>query len=126
MENKILKNHVLYPFVLLIPVLLASDGYLSRLEGVALIIIGIIFYSTALKDGVDESLPFHNGIGKYKHVLKLIFGVFLLLIGAHFTVTSATSLAHMLHVSPILIAMLVVGLGTTMPELFFSIQCVKK
>lgn len=56
----------------------------------------------------------------------LIFSMIVLLAGAHFTVTSATSIANYAGVSPILIGMLIVGLGTTMPELFFSLKSVKK
>ena len=56
----------------------------------------------------------------------LLFSMAILLAGAHFTVTSATSLANYFGVSPILIGMLIVGLGTTMPELFFSLKSVKK
>src|SRR3989344_4122012 len=56
----------------------------------------------------------------------LLLSMALLLAGSHFTVTSATSLAYYLGVSPILIGMLIVGLGTTMPELFFSLNSVKK
>lgn len=125
-ENKILKNHWVYPFLLLLPLILGLDGYFSRLEGAALIVIGLIFYFVALKNGVDNSLPFHNGIGRYKHFLKLLFSVAILLIGSHFTVTSATSIANYFGVNPILIGMFIVGLGTTMPELFFSIKCVRK
>lgn len=125
-ENRILKNNAVYPFLLLIPLVLGLDGHFSRVEGLALIIIGAIFYFVSLKDGVDDSLPFHNGAVRYKHFLKLLLSMVILLVGAHFAVTSATSIANYLGINPILIGMLVVGLGTTMPELFFSIKCVKK
>ena len=49
-----------------------------------------------------------------------------MLAGSHFTVTSAAALASYFGVSPVLIGMLIVGLGTTMPELFFSLKSVKK
>lgn len=125
-ESKILKNNSIYPFLLLVPLILGLDGDFSRVEGIALIVIGAIFYFMALKDGIDKKLPFHNGIGRYKHFVKLFISMAMLLLGAHFTVTSATAIASGLGVDPILIGMLVVGLGTTMPELFFSIKCVRK
>ena len=56
----------------------------------------------------------------------LIISMALLLIGSHFTVTSATALVHALKITPILIGMLIVSLGTTMPELFFSLKAVKR
>ncbi|OGZ95232.1 MAG: hypothetical protein A3A28_00600 [Candidatus Sungbacteria bacterium RIFCSPLOWO2_01_FULL_47_32] len=125
-ESKILKNHAVYPFILLLPLVLGFDGRYSRLEGIALIIAGAVFYYVALKNGIDGTIPLNNGGGRYRSFLMLLFSMAILLAGAHFTVTSATSLANYFGVSPILIGMLIVGLGTTMPELFFSLKSVKK
>ena len=124
-ESKIL-NHTVYPFVLLLPLILGLDGRYSRLEGAVLITAGVIFYYSALKNGADRTIPAHKGNGNYKSFLMLLLSMALLLAGSHFTVTSATSLAYYLGVSPILIGMLIVGLGTTMPELFFSLNSAKK
>ena len=125
-ESRILKNHAVYPFILLLPLILGFDGRYSRLEGVALIVAGAVFYYVALKNGIDGTIPLNNGGGRYKSFLMLLFSMAILMAGAHFTVTSATSLANYFGVSPILIGMLIVGLGTTMPELFFSLKSVKK
>ncbi len=125
-EQKILKNRAVYPLLLLLPLILGFDGRYTRFEGIALIIAGGVFYYVALKDGVDGSVPVQKNGGRLKNFLLLLFSMAVLLIGSHFTVTSATSLAQYIGVSPILIGMLVVGLGTTMPELFFSLKSVKK
>lgn len=124
-ESKILKNNHIYPFLFLIPLVLGLDGYYSRFEGVALIIAGIIFYYLAFKNGIKNHTPIKNNKEHYKNALFLLLSVFLLLIGAHFTVTSATDLAYNLGITPILIAMLIVGLGTTIPEFIFSLESVK-
>ncbi len=124
-ESKILKNNIIYPFLFLIPLVLGLDGYYSRLEGMTLIIAGIIFYYLAFKNGIKNHTAIKNNKEHYKNALFLLLSVFLLLIGAHFTVTSATDLAYNLGVTPILIAMLIVGLGTTIPEFIFSLESVK-
>jgi cation:H+ antiporter len=49
-ESKILKNNRIFPFFLILPLLLGLDGYFSRLEGAALIIAGSIFYYLAFKN----------------------------------------------------------------------------
>lgn len=125
-ESKILKNHNVYPFLLLLPLVLGFDGYFSRLEGIALIIAGAVFYYSALKNGTNGITVPKSTDGRYKHILMLTFGMVILLVGSHFTVTSATSLANYFGVNPILISMLIVGLGTTIPELFFSLRSVKE
>lgn len=126
-ESKILKNHIIYPFILLFPLILGLDGYFSRTEGVILILAGAIFYYLALREGTDGTVPVVTGNnGRYKSIGMLLVSMAVLLVGAHFTVTSATSVANSLGVSPILVGMLIVGLGTTMPELFFSLRSIKK
>lgn len=125
-ESKILKNGRLYPFFLFLPILFGLNGHYSRIEGAALIIAGILFYYLVFKNGVEVSERLRNGDGKFKNFLWLLVAMAMLLVGSHFTVTSATDLAHALKISPILIAMLIVSLGTTMPELFYSLKSVKK
>lgn len=125
-ESKILKNQAVYPFMLLLTLILGFNGHFSRLEGLALIVAGGIFYYFALKNGIDGKAPLMSGNGKYKSFLMLFFSMSLLLVGSHFTITSATELATYFSISPIIIGMLIVGLGATMPELLFSLKSVRK
>ena len=76
--------------------------------------------------GVPASEVLRDGKDRLKNSLFLLYSMALLLLGAHFTVTSAVALAQALYITPILIGMLVVGLGTTMPELFFSLKAIRR
>ncbi len=125
-ESKILKNHVIYPLMLLLPLTLGLNGYFSRLEGLILIVAGGIFYYVTLKNKTHCGILIKNKLDKSKSFLMLLFSMAVLLIGARFVVTSATALANSLKISPILISMLIVGLGTTVPELLFSLKSVRK
>jgi cation:H+ antiporter len=125
-ESKILKNKKIYPFLLLLPLVLGLDGNYSRLEGMALIIVGLIFYYISLRRGSNDEVSVKKDKSKLKNLFLLLFGLTLLLAGSHFTVSSAVSLASYLGVNPVLIGMLIVGLGTTIPELSFSLQSAKK
>lgn len=125
-ESKIIKNHATYPLILIFPLILGIDGHYSRLEGLALMVVGGIFYYMAFKNGGTSDEPIPNVGSKLKNFILLLCSMVILLVGSHFTVTSASALALTLGISPILIGMLVVGLGTTMPELFFSLKSVKK
>ncbi|OGN16744.1 MAG: hypothetical protein A3C88_00045 [Candidatus Yanofskybacteria bacterium RIFCSPHIGHO2_02_FULL_50_12] len=124
-ESKVLKNIRTYPFLLLLPVIFGLDGYYSRIEGAALILSGAIFYYFVFRSGEASSHVFRNGKGLYKNIFLLLFAMVILLVGAHFTVISATALANALQITPIIIGMLVVGLGTTMPELFYSLKAIR-
>ncbi len=126
-ESKILKSHMVYPLLLLLPLILGLDGYFSRLEGVALITTGAAFYYISLRNGhASGKAARFSRHSRLSSSLLLLFSMLVLLTGAHFTVTSASALAASLGVSPILVGMLIVGLGTTMPELFFSLRSIRK
>lgn len=126
-ESKILKNHNIYPLLLFLPLVLGFDGYFSRAEGVALIIAGGVFYYLSLKSEIREKTTSSaERNNRYKSSLMLLFSMAILLVGSHFIVTSATSLAHYIGISSILIGMLVVGLGTTIPEFSFSLESVRR
>ncbi len=126
-QSKILKSHAAYPFILMLPLVLGLNGHFSRIEGLTLIIAGGIFYYLALRDGTDTDAPPHlTKNTRVKNSIFLLLSMVLLFIGSNFTVSSATALASQVGISPILIGMFIVGLGTTMPELFFSFKAVKR
>ncbi len=123
-EGTVLKNIKAYPFLILLPLVLGIDGYFSRIEGISLIIAGGVFFYTAFKGTSDAVLAVPR-FERAKYALFLVGSMALLLIGSHFTVTSAVSLAGYIGVSPVLIGMLIVGIGTTIPELVFAVKAVE-
>src|SRR3989339_502834 len=125
-ESKVLKNINSYPLFLLLPLALGLDGHYSRLDGIFLVFAGVVFYYMVFKNRIETSPFLHNGKDKLKNFFFLLYSMALLLVGSHFTVTSAVALAQALYITPILIGMLVVGLGTTMPELFFSLKAIRR
>jgi len=125
-ESKVLQNVRLYPFFLLLPIVFGLNSHYSRIEGVVLLLAGSFFYYLAFKNNIKDSAVFKKTDGQYKNFLLLLWAMTLLLIGSHFTVTSATGLAQAFKINPILIAMIVVSLGTTMPELFYSLKALKR
>ena len=125
-ESKIVTHHTLYPFILILPLILGFDGSFTRLEGVTLIFVGLVFYYLSFKNGTNTQATNVRTTSQKKDLLMLILGMLVLLVGAHFTVTSATSLAKLIGISPVLIGLLIVGLGTTIPELFFSLRSVRR
>lgn len=125
-ESKILKNHLVYPLILIIPLILGLNGQYSRIEGLVLIIAGGIFYYLSLKDDINNKAPIIKDHNRLKSSLMLFVSMAILLVGAHFTVESSTILAKYIGINPILVGMLIVGLGTTIPEFFFSLKSAKK
>lgn len=115
----------IYPLFLTIPLLLGLDGKFDREEGLALIIVGLIFYYYMFKKSVGISSRMHDIANRGRNTAMFVVSMVLLLIGAHFTAYSAVSLAGSLSVNPVLIGVLIVSFGTTLPELSFSMKAVR-
>lgn len=125
-ERKVLSDIRIYPLFLLMPIALGFDGSYSRIDGSVLILAGGIFYYMIYRGGIDVSPIEHDGKDALRSTLVLLLAMLFLLVGSYYTVESATALAYALGINPILIGMLVVSLGTTMPEFFFSLKACRK
>lgn len=123
-DSKIIKNAALYIGALCLPLILGINGYYSRIDGMILVLAGALFYyhtlaSYRLEKGlIAKKFP-------VKYALLLLLSMILLLIGSRFTVDYGVALAGILHVNPAVIGLFIVGLGTTLPELFFSLKAAK-
>lgn len=123
-ESKVLKDQYLYFLALAVPLILGYNGIYSRWEGALLILTGILFHIHALKRDKREIQRVHTQFS-FQSLLLLLLSMALLLLGAHYTVESGVAIATTLGISPVLVGMLFVGLGTTLPEALFSIKAVR-
>lgn len=126
-NSKILENNKWYPLLLAMPILVGWDGYYSRSEGTLLITVGLLFYYWVLRH--NPRLPVSRQDKKlqpYLSLFCLLLSMAVLLWASHLTVGYGLALAQSINVNPTLIAMLVVGLGTTLPELSFSLAAIKQ
>lgn len=124
-ESKLIKNRFLYIGALTTPLILGLNGHYSRLEGAALIAIGVAFYYVVLKKNAYK-VKTEKRVFSPIDILALLVGMGLLLASAHFTVSYGVEFANQLGVNPMLIGMFVVALGTVLPELIFSIKAARK
>ncbi len=118
-------------FPILIFLVVGFDGEISRWEGfIYLTMMGAYlmfltknadsFSGDFDEDKQDESFDWANT------ALWLGLGFVLVIVGAHFTVESASMIAREFGVSEWIIGLFLVALGTSLPELVVSIQAVRK
>lgn len=62
----------------------------------------------------------------FYQIFLLIVGLFLLIKGADFIVSGATSIAKRFHLSEILIGIVIVGIGTSLPEIIVTVESTLK
>ncbi len=121
--------------MMLDPLLSDRPPVLNRSDGLILLLFFTIFlYITAtdllaanedpLLDNVrhmEQSLHTLPGMAVKPGVIYIALGVVGLTLGGHLTVVHGSAFAQALGISPVIIGMLVVGVGTSLPELVTSI-----
>jgi len=115
----------------LVFILMILDGMISRFDAALLLLLMGAYLLFLLQDAknipeedlddLDES-PF-----SWTKVIPMLVGGFILVIvGAHFTVESASEIAKDFGVSEWIIGIIMVSLGTSLPELVVSISAAAK
>ncbi len=115
----------------LVFILMILDGIISRFDAVLLMLLMaayLVFLLQDAKNMPEEDLEdLDEGTFSYiKTIPLLIGGLVLVIIGAHFTVESASDIAHSFGISEWIIGILMVALGTSLPELAVSISAAVK
>lgn len=126
-KSEILRKDLFYLALLAFPVLLGFDGRLSRIDGVILLIGGLLFFVTLSIESRMFTKVFNHAKKRNTglHVLLLIGSIAVLVIGSHFVVKYGFEFAKFAGLPAVLVGLIVVGLGTSLPELFFSIKAVR-
>ncbi|MGB5163649.1 MAG: calcium/sodium antiporter [Woeseiaceae bacterium] len=75
---------------------------------------------------IEESRIVHDGVKPTQAVLFMLGGGTLLFVGGELTVTNATTLAARFDVSPTIVGLFVVAIGTSLPELVTSVVAALK
>lgn len=124
--TRIMENNKWYISLLALPIVLGLDGIYSRFDGAILIVGGLLFYAAILKRNHFLERPLESMPQRKLTLFNLATSMAVLLIGSYLTVQYGVAFAQSMNMSPIFIGMLVVGLGTTLPELFFSLHAIRR
>lgn len=105
----------------------AFDGQISRTDG--MILVGAYgAYVLALMNGVNvpDQQPRPLAGGGFSSWLALVAGLAVVIGSSEITVSSVVRIAHELDISEAVISVLIIGLGTSLPELSISISAILK
>jgi cation:H+ antiporter len=118
-------------FLALLPVLLVLDGVLSHLDGVVLLLFFFWYISRLLSQRERFTKALNSlitDVAHFKAFMKnlglFMLGLLLLLSAAWGLVQSASLIAQDLDLSLIFIGLILVALGTTLPEISFGVRSV--
>lgn len=105
-----------------------KNGYISRIEGI-LLLIGIIAYivtvvRSALKN--REAADDVKILPVWLSIIYIIGGVAAIIFGGDLVVDNASKIAEQLGMSKTLVGLTIVAIGTSLPELVTSVVAAKK
>ncbi len=107
--------------VIALPVLLALDGKVGLIDSeLAVILFIFLLISIQLKKGIGEGLKSINSktsasVGR--ELLRIVFGVVTIFVASRYVVLQTLYFSEQFGVSPFVVSLLVIGLGTNIPEL---------
>ncbi|MEK7497784.1 MAG: hypothetical protein AAB656_02610 [Patescibacteria group bacterium] len=107
------------------PVILAMDGKITKFDSfITLGLFGLLLISVEMKKGIMQKTNnlSQTGISAGKELLKIIVGVAIIFIASRFVVEQTLYFSELLHISPFLISLLLIAVGTNIPELSLVIR----
>lgn len=122
------------PFMIgvsVVSLLLGMDGNISRLDGVILwvlflVYLGYLFWMAKTGNGETENEEINTTRPIWQSLLWGLVGLVLIVLGSDIAVEGASRLARILGLSERLIGLTIVALGTSLPELCTSVVAARK
>lgn len=109
-----------------------GDGYFSRLEGIILLAMFILYIALQAKEALSnknkaaDSEVNEETTPLFKDLILLVIGAACIALGANYLVENGTIIARELGVPETVIALTFVALGTSLPELVTAITSLIK
>ncbi len=118
------------PVMIAITVLLiifGLDGVISLLEGLIFLVVfaGYLAFLFVMTKEENETVMVKE-MTIFKALIFTVVGLLLIILGSKLTVDSATKIAQFFGISERFIGLTVVALGTSLPELFTSVNAARK
>lgn len=114
--------------VVALPVVLAMDGRVGRTDSIiSLSLFGLLIIAVQTKRGILEKIRAINSrssIKVGKELLRIVFGVATIFIASRFVVEQTVYFSTILQISPFMLSLLLIAIGTNIPELSFVIRSV--
>lgn len=120
-DHQLKKNSLIYSlFVIFLPFLSAIDGRLDQKEGLIMIVAYVVlFYVVEMRQGFVEKIE--AGLAKKKEaelfdMAKIVGAALVLYFAAQLLVAKTVAISQILNISPFLISIIILGVGTDIPE----------
>lgn len=128
-ESPSIRTDTAYTFLItLLPLILMADRELSRLDGCLLLVVfGFYMINIFRQEHRFRELLGSVSRKEFVHSLAvMVFALLFIFASARYVVKYASLIAEDLSIPPILVGLIIISLGTTLPELTFESRAVMR
>lgn len=118
--------YMIFSSILLL-LLILIDGDIGRFDSLLFLLLYCYFVYHLYMRHKKSIKPVHaTKEGTFKEFLYVIIGAAGVLLGAHFLVESGVNIAQFMGVSPVIIGLTIIAVGTSLPELASTVTAALK
>ena len=118
--------YMIFSSILLL-LLILIDGDIGRFDSLLFLFLYCYFVYHLYRRHKKSMKPVHaTKEGTFKEFLYVIIGAAGVLLGAHFLVESGVNIAQFMGVSPVIIGLTIIAVGTSLPELASTVTAALK
>ncbi len=106
-----------------------GNGQVSRVEGILLLLIMVIYLVVVVRSALKNRIEADEEeeiFGVIRTLVYIVGGIIAIILGGNLVVESACDIAEHFGMSQNLIALTIVAIGTSLPELVTSITAARK
>lgn len=134
LSHKMDRNGLLASMIVCVtPALLVADRKVGVFEAILMILLyASTLYIVQRKQGLIEkieTLEFamkNHGKTHIINLFKILAGMGLIFFGSDYIVRETLSFSGIIHISPFLISIIILSLGTNLPEFFLALRALKQ
>ena len=134
LENQTIQDTTfLTSLAAILPLILISDGTISRSDGLILVLffVGYMYWMFSKRERFTKAYAEERAVVVTKpeawgYIWKVMAGIVLLAIAAQGIVHGATVLAEVFSLPLLVVGILVIGFGGALPELYFTVLTARR
>ncbi len=112
--------------VIALPVVLSIDGQVTRTDSIIVMVLFVLLVLAVQtkKNFIEHitTLATKSSIKIGKELFKILFGLSIIFIASRFVVSQTINFSEVLGVSPFVVSLLLIAIGTNIPELSFVVR----
>jgi cation:H+ antiporter len=112
---------------ILLVFLLGLNGKITRIEGIVLMVVYIIYYFTLFhQENISKKINKKITKNMVKDILFLALGIIIVIFTSELVVNNSVRFAENLGIRQSFVGIIIIGLGTSLPELAISLNAIRK